>query len=101
MQSVLERELERCGDKLAQARAIAEADAIAAGNCSRVHRGRRIVSGGRRRSRGRLDALADAGVRMVTLTERTERAGQQRHEPRADRLRPLMRGRAGAPRHHR
>ena len=61
VQSVLERELERCGDKLAQARTIAEAD-----------------------------------------LERTERAGQrQRHEPRADRLRPLMRGRAGAPRHHR
>ena len=70
VQSVLERELERCGDKLAQARTIAEADAaLAAGKTAAVF----TVEGASfleddGAAEGRLDALADAGVRMVTLT---------------------------------
>ncbi|MFR1639265.1 MAG: membrane dipeptidase [Eggerthellaceae bacterium] len=70
VQSVLERELERCGDKLAQARTMAEVDAaLAAGKTAAVL----TVEGASfleddGQAEGRLDALADAGVRMVTLT---------------------------------
>ncbi len=70
VQSVLERELERCGDKLAQARTMAEVDAaLAAGKTAAVL----TVEGASfleddGQAESRLDALADAGVRMVTLT---------------------------------
>lgn len=70
VRSVLERELERCGDKLAQARTMAEADAaLAAGKTAAMF----TVEGASfleddGAAEGRLDALAGAGVRMVTLT---------------------------------
>ena len=63
-------ELERCGDKLAQARTMAEVDAaLAAGKTAAVL----TVEGASfleddGQAESRLDALADAGVRMVTLT---------------------------------
>ena len=67
---VWERELERCGDKLARARAMADVDAIhAAGKTAGLF----TVEGASfleddATAEGRLDAIADAGVRMVTLT---------------------------------
>ena len=67
---VWERELERCGDKLARARSMADVDAaLAAGKTAGLF----TVEGASfleddAAAEGRLDALAEAGVRMVTLT---------------------------------
>ena len=65
-----ERELERCSDKLARARSMADVDAaLAAGKTAGLF----TVEGASfleddAAAEGRLDALAEAGVRMVTLT---------------------------------
>lgn len=70
VRGVWERELERCGDKLARARAVADVDAAhEAGKTAGLF----TVEGASfleddAAAEGRLDALADAGVRMVTLT---------------------------------
>ena len=67
---VWERELERCGHKLARARSMADVDAaLAAGKTAGLF----TVEGASfleddAAAEGRLDALAEAGVRMVTLT---------------------------------
>lgn len=70
VRAVLARELERCGERLAQARTMAEVDAAhAAGKTAAVF----TVEGASfleddGTAEGRLDELADAGVRMVTPT---------------------------------
>ena len=70
VRGVWERELERCDDKLARARAMADVDAAhEAGKTAGIF----TVEGASfleddAAAEGRLDALADAGVRMVTLT---------------------------------
>lgn len=70
VRGVWERELERCGDKLARARAVADVDAAhEAGKTAGLF----TVEGASfleddAAAEGRLDALADAGARMVTLT---------------------------------
>lgn len=70
VRGVLERELDRCGDKLALARTCPEVDAIhATGKTAALF----TVEGASfleddEQAETRLDALADAGVRMLTLT---------------------------------
>ena len=67
---VLARELDRCPDKLVQARSMAEVDAAldvgATAAMFTVEGASFLEDDGA--AEGRLDALADAGVRMVTLT---------------------------------